>query len=71
MVAPLRITLKAARVNADLTQREAGEALGVTPDVISNWERGISFPDVAQVKAIEKAYNISYDNLIFCRRDTV
>lgn len=71
MVAPLRITLRAARVNADLTQGEAGKKLGVTPDVISNWERGISFPDVVQIKAIEKAYNISYDNLIFCRRDTV
>lgn len=62
---PVQISLKAARVNAGLTQKEAGKAMGVSSDVISNWERGITYPNVEQVKRIEKVYKISYDNLIF------
>ena len=61
----VKMTLKAARVNSGLSQKEAGKMLGVSDDVLSNWERGISFPDVIQLKRIEKLYHVSYDNLIF------
>ena len=61
----VKMTLKAARVNSGLSQKEAGKMLGVSDDVLSNWERGISFPDVIQLKRIENLYPVSYDNLIF------
>ena len=64
----MQITLKAARVNKGLTQHEAGKAIGVTADTLSNWERGISFPDAKKIKAIEEAYNVSYKDLIFLPR---
>jgi len=60
-----KMTLKAARVNVGLSQKEAGKRLGVSEDVVSNWERGISFPDVIQLGKIESVYKVSYDNLIF------
>lgn len=60
-----KMTLKAARVNAGYSQKEAGKLLDVSEDVISNWERGISYPDVIQLGKIEKVYKVSYDNLIF------
>ena len=63
-----KITLKAARVNAGLSQKEAGRQLGVSDDVVSNWERGISFPDVIQLKKIEALYHVSYNNLIFLQK---
>ena len=61
----VKLTLKAARVNAGLTQEEAGQRIGKSKDVISNWERGISYPDVIDIRKIEKAYNVTYNNLIF------
>ena len=61
----LELTLKAARINKGLTQEEAGKKIGVSADVISNWERQISFPDVIQLKAIEKVYRVDYQHLIF------
>lgn len=61
----MSITLKAARVNKGLTQAEAGKILGVTADVISNWERGITFPNVVMLGKIEKEYGIPYNKLIF------
>lgn len=65
MGAPVKMTLKAARTNVNMSQSEAGKAIGVSENVISNWERGISFPDVLQLKRIEDVYGVSYDNLIF------
>lgn len=61
----MRVNLKAARVNAGLTQVEAAKKIGVSPDVISNWERFISFPDVLQLPKIEEVYRVKYDDLIF------
>lgn len=60
-----KVTLKAARVNANLTQREAAKKIGVTRDTIGNWERGKSSPNIAQFKVIEQVYGISYDCIDF------
>lgn len=67
----MKLSLKAARVNKRLTQIEAAEKLGVTPDTISNWERGKSVPDVIMLKKIEKLYDISYNELIFIQLKSV
>ena len=61
----MKLTLKAARVNAGYTQNTAATALGVSKNSISNWERGISFPNAPQIKAIESNYGIAYDDIIF------
>lgn len=60
-----KITLKAARVNANLTQTEAAKRIGVTRDTISNWETGKSSPNVRIFKVIEKVYGVPYDSLNF------
>lgn len=61
----VEVTLKAARVNKGLTQEEAAKLIGVSADVISNWERQVSFPDVLQLKVIEQVYGVDYRHLIF------
>lgn len=61
----MQLTLKAARANAKLTQREAAEKIGVTVDTISNWERGKSFPNAIQIRRLELVYGVPYDALIF------
>ncbi len=63
------LTMKAARVNKGYTQKEAGEAIGVTRDTVSNWERGRSFPNVNQLKRIENVYGVSYKELIFLQKN--
>lgn len=67
----MQITLRAARMNVSLTQKEAAERIGVTVDTIGNWERGKSFPDALQIKSIEDVYKIRYDNLIFLPKKTL
>lgn len=48
-----------------MTQEEAGKAIGVSANVISNWERGRTSPDAMQIKKIEKVYGVGYNNIIF------
>lgn len=61
----MALTLKALRVNKGLTQDQAAEYLDVTPDTLSNWENGRSFPNVPNINKITKLYEVSYDDIIF------
>lgn len=65
-----RMTLKAARVNKGYTQEQAAELLRVSKDVVSNWERFITYPDVKDVKKIEQVYDVSYNDIIFLPEDS-
>lgn len=63
------ITLKAARTNSGLTQKQAAEALGIAVDTLSNYERGKTFPDVPTIKKMEKLYGVTYNDIIFLPKD--
>lgn len=60
-----KITLKAARVNANYTQKDAAKALNVSNKTLCSWEKGASMPRVEKIDAICKLYGVSYDNIIF------
>ncbi len=61
----MQITLKAARVNANLTQKEVGDSVGVGRDTIASWEAGTTFPDVLSFKKLCDMYGVSMDAIIF------
>jgi len=61
----IKMSLRAARVNCNLTAKEAAQKIGVSVETLSNWEKGETYPDVPKIKKIEETYNVSYDNLIF------
>ena len=42
----MAITMKAARVNANLTQKEAAKALDISKNTLLNYELGRSIPKV-------------------------
>lgn len=60
-----QITLKAARVNAGLTQSEVAEKLKISTGTLKNWERGKTFPKQPQIEALCELYGVTYDNLFF------
>ncbi|MDK6290893.1 MULTISPECIES: helix-turn-helix transcriptional regulator [Aerococcus] len=66
-----KYNLKALRAMRGQTQEEAGESVGVSGYVWGKWERGVSFPDVIEIKAIEEEYNVSYNDIIFLNNNTV
>jgi len=65
----MTMTLKAARVNKNLTQIEAAEILGISKDTLYNYESGRSFPNVQIIKRMEELYELSYDNINFLPKD--
>ena len=52
------------RKNKKLKQMELAEMLNVSQQVISNIERGVTAPDIEQLKKIADIYNISLDQLV-------
>ena len=59
------ITLKAARVNKNLSQVQAADMLHTSVNVVSNWERGITYPNAIQLKDITELYGVKYDDINF------
>lgn len=60
-----KISLKAARVNAGLTQTESAKRIGVSVSTIKNWEAGKSFPNQPMIEKICEIYGVSYDYIKF------
>lgn len=61
----VKMTLKAARVNAGLGQKEAASLLKISNSTLSAWENGRSFPNAEKIKAICETYDVSYNDLNF------
>ena len=61
----MKITLKAARVNKNLTQPEAAEKLGIAVDTLVQWEKGRTFPDAPMIDKMTGLYGVTYDELNF------
>lgn len=61
------MTLKAARVNKNLTQKQAAGELGVTSETVRSWEKGKTFPNTEQVRKIEEVYGLTYAEIDFTR----
>lgn len=62
---PLQITLKAARVNAGLTQDEVSKRLRKSKQTIVNWETGKTTIDFANLVALCRLYKVSEDNIFY------
>lgn len=61
----MRMTLKTARELNGMTQTVAAKQIGVTPETLSNYERGRSYPDIPVLRKIEQVYGVDYNRLIF------
>lgn len=65
MTLPPKITLEAARVNAGLQQKDAADALNVTPSTLRNWENGVTSPTMEKANELAKLYNYPLDYIFF------
>ena len=61
------MTLKAARVNRNMTQKQAACELGVTSETVRSWEKGKTYPNTEQVRKIEEVYGLTYAEIDFTR----
>lgn len=61
----MAITLKAARINKNLSQKEAASKIGISVETLMNYEKGASFPNVPIIKKIEETYGLQYSDINF------
>jgi DNA-binding XRE family transcriptional regulator len=61
----MAISIKAARVNAGLTQTEVGEAVGKTKNTISSYEAYETTPDITTAQAMAALFGMSVDDIIW------
>ena len=57
-------TLKQYRVENNMTQEYVAEALGVSRQAVSKWEKGLSDPSTSNLLAIAKLYDVSAEELL-------
>lgn len=53
-----------ARKKKGLTQIEAGKITGIGNRTISDYERGVTYPNIPALEKLSKAYGVSTDYLI-------
>ena len=59
----MKISIKGARIEKGMTQKEAGNAIGVTKDTISNWERGVTSPTAIQLEKLCAVYGVGLSDI--------
>ena len=59
-----QITLKAARVNAGLTQTEVAKAIGKAPGTLCAWERGKGIIDVNSFYRMCGLYKVAPERIL-------
>lgn len=65
----MRFSLKAARVNAGLTQEFVAKAVKKSKNTIVSYEKGRSIPDMETGKALASLYGLSVNDINFLPRD--
>ena len=60
----LSANLKKYRIMKELTQEDVAEYLGITPQSVSKWERGESYPDITLLPALANIFETSVDLLL-------
>jgi transcriptional regulator with XRE-family HTH domain len=53
--------IRQIRKQIGLNQTEFGESVGVTPQAVSQWERGVTDPEVDRLQAIADKFAVSFD----------
>lgn len=61
----MKLSLKALRINNNLTQLEAAKKLGISEYTLNNYENFKSFPDVPVIEKMLKLYKVEYNDIIF------
>lgn len=61
MFAQFTVSLAAARANADMTQQQMAEALGVDKGTVYNWENGKGTPSSIHLRKISELSKIPMD----------
>lgn len=61
----MAISIKAARVNAGMTQTEVAERVGKTKNTIASYEAYTTTPDIKVAQALAELFGMTLDDIIW------
>ena len=56
--------IKKLRNNANISQEDLAEKIGVSRQIVTKWEKDAGLPDIQNLKEIAKVFDISIDELL-------
>jgi len=56
--------LRSLRLEKDLNQADVAKVMNVVLGTISNWERGLSSPNIAELKQLADYFDVTADYLL-------
>lgn len=59
----MQISIKAARVNKEMTQKEAANKLGIDRKTLASWEKQTTMPSADKIALLCSLYEVDYDNI--------
>ncbi len=59
----MQLSLKAARINAEITVERAADAVAVSRSTLYNWESGITEPGYKQLRALCELYGVDTNSI--------
>ncbi len=63
--------IRSARIAQNMTQMNLADAMGVSYQAVSNWERGNSMPDISKLQELCEILHISLEELLGAQAKTV
>lgn len=66
----MQISLKAARVNAELTQSQVAKTLGISEATLIKWENGTTSPKAKQFESLCSLYKVPMDFISLSRESS-
>lgn len=66
----MQISLKAARVNAELTQAQVAKSIGISESTLIKWENRRTFPRSYQLEALCNLYRVPVDCISLTKKSS-
>lgn len=59
----MQVSMKAMRVNAEMSQQQAADAIGTTKRTLASWENHETFPNALQLKRLCEVYGCQMNDI--------
>lgn len=59
----MKVSLKAARINAGLTQEQAAKMVDIDVSTLAKWEKGRTYPTIDRFTVLCDTYGVAMDDI--------
>lgn len=64
----MKISIRGARIERKMTQKQAAKEMNVTRETIGNWEKGLTAPTMTQLLRLCEVYGVTLGDVFLPER---